>query len=160
MQERPGALAGCNRLGGRGGALRGAGQVLGEDEGDIALGARLDQAVLDEADIAAVVHLHAVGEEAEVRLVDVEHVLHGLAGDADLLADHLLALPLAPGEEAQGDAVGVVQGDVRVALGERRQGAPVAQGGEQLVAEGVDQGCLHAGAPSQRGGRRRAGGPP
>ncbi|MNN35723.1 hypothetical protein D3C81_1495820 [compost metagenome] len=108
----------------------GADQVLGEDEGDLALGARLDQAVHGEADVGAVGDLHAVGEEAEVRLVDVEHVLHGLAGDADLLADHPLALLLALLEEAQGDAVGVVQGDVRVTLGERRQGAPVAQGGE------------------------------
>ncbi|MNY37548.1 hypothetical protein D3C86_1721180 [compost metagenome] len=97
-----------------------------------------------EADIAAVGHLHAVGEEAEVRLVDVEHVLHGLAGDADLLADHPLALPLALLQEAQGDAVGVDEGDVRVALGERRQGAPVAQGGEQFVAQGIDQGFVHA----------------
>jgi hypothetical protein len=35
---------------------------------------------------------HPVGQEAEIGLVHAQHVLHRLAGDADLLADHLLAI--------------------------------------------------------------------
>jgi hypothetical protein len=43
---------------------------------------------------------HRVGQEAKVRLEHAEHVLHRLAGDADLLADHPLAVGLGGGAPA------------------------------------------------------------
>ena len=38
------------------------------------------------------VDMHPVGQETKVRLVNAQHVLHRLAGDADLLADDGFAL--------------------------------------------------------------------
>ncbi|MCY1298863.1 hypothetical protein D9M70_483670 [compost metagenome] len=85
-----------------------ANQVALKDEGNLALGAWLDEIGLAEADTGVVVELHAVREEAEVRLVDAEHFLHGLAGDADLLADNLFTVSLAPLQHGEGDVISVV----------------------------------------------------
>lgn len=66
-------------------------QIFAENKGDFAFGPRLYQVVTGQADVAAVLDLHGVGEETEVRLMDIEHFLYGAAGDADFLADHVLA---------------------------------------------------------------------
>ena len=76
-------------------------------------------------------------------LVDAEHGLHGLAGQADLLADDPLAGGQAALEHAQGDLVGVVDGQVETA-GQRRHGFAALHGLVELVAELVDQFLVHA----------------
>ncbi|MNO46689.1 hypothetical protein D3C76_369790 [compost metagenome] len=125
-------------------------QVFTEDEGDFAFGARLDQPVLRQADIAGVFDVHGVGQKTEVRLMHIEHFLHRPAGNADLLAHHPLAQRFAAPQEGQGDAVGVIQRDVRVAAGQRGQGLAAAQGVEQLVTERCDQMGVHDGALCSR----------
>ena len=64
-------------------------------------------AVRAQADVAGVGNLHAIGQEAEVGLMHVQHLLHGLAGDADLLANYALTELLAALQKAQGDAIGI-----------------------------------------------------
>ncbi|MCY1177708.1 hypothetical protein D9M73_180260 [compost metagenome] len=118
-------------------------QVFAEDEGDFAFGPWLDQVIAGQADIAAILDLHGIGEEAEVRLVDVEHFLHGTAGDSDFLADHLLAEGFAALQEVQGNPVGLLQGDLRITAGQGGQRLPATQGVEQLVTERVDQMGVH-----------------
>ncbi|MNL12370.1 hypothetical protein D3C87_1332360 [compost metagenome] len=66
-------------------------QVFAEDKGDFAFGPWLDQVIAGQADIAAILDLHGIGEEAEVWLVNIEHFLNGTAGDPDFFADHPLA---------------------------------------------------------------------
>ncbi|MNH25741.1 hypothetical protein D3C79_857580 [compost metagenome] len=121
-------------------------QVFAEHESDLTFGARLDQLVLGKADIAAIRHLHGVGQKTEIRLVHVEHFLHGAAGHADFLANHALAQGFAALQKSQRNAVGLVEGQGRVAAGQRLQGLAAAQGVEQLVAERLDQMGVHDGA--------------
>jgi hypothetical protein len=85
-----------HRLGRNAGTLERALQ----DERDLRFRARLDHAIAD-AHGAPVRDLHAIGEEAEVRLMHAEHVLHGAAGDADLLTDHALTGALAPCQDPE-----------------------------------------------------------
>ncbi|MNN59348.1 hypothetical protein D3C81_1744590 [compost metagenome] len=96
-------------------------QVFTEDKGDFAFGPWLDQVVTGQADIAAILDLHGVGEEAKVRLVDIEHFLHGATGHADFLANHLLAERFAALQEAQGNLIGLLQGDLWITSGQGRQ---------------------------------------
>ncbi len=122
----------------------GADQVLLEDEGDLALGFGLHQSLADRHRFAAVEH-HGVGQVTEVRLVHAQHVLHRLAGHADLLADDLLAGRQASFEHAQRDVVGVVDADVEATLGQRADRLAVEHGLVQLVAERVDHYLVHVG---------------
>ncbi|MNE60556.1 hypothetical protein D3C80_1557070 [compost metagenome] len=104
-----------------------------EHEGDLALGLGLDQRGHRHA--GALVDDHAVGELAEVRLVDLEHVHHRLAGDADLLADDALALLQAAGDQVLLDGVGILDAQLRETLGQRGDRLGAAQGVEQFVAQ-------------------------
>src|SRR3990167_7099937 len=133
----------------------GADQVLLEDEGDLALGLGLHQPLADRHGLAAVEH-HGIGQEAEVRLIHAQHVLHRLAGDADLLADDLLAGGQPAFEHAQGDVVGVVDADGETALGQRRDRLAVEHRLVQLVAELVDQYLVHKLSLSQERGAASA----
>ncbi|MNH33354.1 hypothetical protein D3C79_938600 [compost metagenome] len=101
--------------------------------------------MLGEADCAAIRHLHCIGEKTEVGLVHVEHLLHGAAGDADLLADDALTKGFAALQETQGNSVGLIQADGRVTLGQRGKCFAATQGIEQLIAQGGDQGSIHGG---------------
>ncbi len=85
----------------------------------------MDQA--DPLDVDLIAHPHTIGQETEVRLVYAQHVLHRLGRDPDLLADHPLAVRLAQGERRQRNGVGVVYGEHRIALDQRRQCSPLAQ---------------------------------
>ena len=96
--------------------------------------------------------VHAIGQEAEVRLAHVQHVLHRLGGHADLLADHLLAVGEAALEEAQRDVVRIVDGDRRLALGQRRQHRLRAQRRVELIAEAFDRCLVHEFDPFLRAG--------
>ncbi len=96
------------------------------------------------ATVPAIGHVHAVGEEAEVRLVHAQHVLHRSAGDADLLADHPLARALAPREDAERDGVGIVDRKVEVARAQRSDRMPLHQRLVQLLGQGLVQGAAGA----------------
>src|SRR5262249_3814659 len=63
----------------------GAAEVPLQNEGDLALRARLEEAVGGHG--VAVAKPHLRGEVAEVGLIDAERLLHDLARHADLLAD-------------------------------------------------------------------------
>ena len=67
-----------------------------------------------------------------------EHVLHGLARHADLLADDALAVAQASREYPERDRVGVVHLEVETAVAQGRHGASLPQrrielGGERVV---------------------------
>ncbi len=80
---------------------------------------------------------HLGGQVAEVRLVDAEHLLHGLARHADLLADvRTPSRSSLPRDDRELDAVGVLDRDLRLALGERRDREALAQRPVELVAVG------------------------
>src|SRR5690606_37317937 len=68
----------------------GAGQILLEHKGNLAFSLGLDQG--GHVHALALVDHHAIGEHAEVRLIDLEQVHHRLAGHADLLADDAFAI--------------------------------------------------------------------
>ncbi|MCY1184578.1 hypothetical protein D9M73_252850 [compost metagenome] len=118
-------------------------QVFAQDKGDLAFGPGLNQVAGGKADVAAVGDLHAFGEETEVRLVHVEHLLHGAAGNADLLADHALARGFAAGQKTQGNAISVVQGNRRITVGQWGQAVAFVQGTEELVAQRFNQVRIH-----------------
>src|SRR5690606_863438 len=122
----------------------GALQALLEHEGDLALRARLDE-LRGDRHRGAVLVAHGVGEVAEVRLVDVQHLLDGLARDANLLADDLLAVALeAVLQDARGDRVGVVDREIGVTIRERVEHVALAERAVELVAEGlVAFGAVH-----------------
>ena len=122
----------------------GAVQVAAEDEGDLALGPRLDQFRRQRQGLAVVVD-HRVGQEAEVRLVHVQHRLHRFRGDADLLADHPLAVGEAPCQQTLGDAVGIRNAHVGFALGQRFDHPPLPQRRVEFVAVAVDRVLFHRG---------------
>ena len=82
---------------------------------------------------------HAVGQEAEVRLMHAEHVLHGAAGDPDFLADDAFAGALTAREDAERDGVGVIDGELRVAQTQGRHRTPVRQRLKQLRGQLLDQ---------------------
>jgi len=69
--------------------------------------------------------------------------MHGLAGDADLLADHAVAVVELALDHAQLDVVGVLDGDVGLAVGERRDRGEGLECGVQLVAVVVDLVLVH-----------------
>jgi hypothetical protein len=82
---------------------------------------------------------HLVGEVPEVRLKDAEHVLHGAAGDADLLADDLFAVVVdAAVHHPQRDVIRILDSDLRPTLGERAQCSTRTQCGVELVSELLD----------------------
>ena len=69
-------------------------------------------------DLGAVRDHHVVEEVPVIRLVDLRGALHGLGGEADLVADQLGATrDLALGHFG-GDGIGVLDGDVRPGLGQ------------------------------------------
>ncbi|MPN39616.1 hypothetical protein SDC9_187144 [bioreactor metagenome] len=118
-------------------------QVRLQHEGDLAFGAWLDQPCPGDRDGGPIRVLHRVGEEAEVGLVDIQHVLNRFAGHTDLLADDPLSIALASGQHVQGDVVGIVDRDLGVALGQGLQGAALAQRFVKFVAQATDQGFIH-----------------
>ena len=103
---------------------------------------------------AAVVHQHLRGQVAEIGLVDAERLLHDLARHADLLADVLdaLALELAR-DDGELDAIGVVDGDRRLALRERGDREAPPQRPVELFAVRVDLVRIHALSQPKRAGQ-------
>ena len=69
-----------------------------------------------------------------------EHVLHGLAGDTNLLADDFLAFGLAQAQELQRNGIGVVDIEFRVTFPQRRHGALFTQAGMQFGTQRIAQG--------------------
>ncbi len=114
----------------------GADQIRLEHEGQFGLGLGLDQG--GQIDGVAVLIHHAGSQLAEVRLEHAEEVLDRLAGDADLLADDGFAGGHPPVDEAPLDPVGVVEGDVGLALEQGRNRHAGEPGGVELVAVMLD----------------------
>ena len=123
------------------------GEVLFENEGDLPFHFRLDQRIAD-LDAVAVVVGGARHQVAEVRLVDTEHVLDRLAGNADFLADDTFAVLLdAAVDDPLLDLVGVLDGDVALPLGKGGNGGAVFQGVVELVAVAIDLRLFHGAVP-------------
>ena len=138
-------LDGRQRTGDRGqrrrGGHAGAGQVALHHESQLGLDPGLDQP--RHRDRVAVLDEHLVGEHAEVRLVHPEKGLHGLAGQADLAADDLLARGDTPLDVDRLDRVGVLDVESVVAVGQGGDGFGRAIGLPQLVGEVLMEGGLH-----------------
>nr|ACN62969.1 2-oxopent-4-dienoate hydratase [Diaphorobacter sp. PCA039] len=124
-----------------GGSDAGAFERLFQHEGNFALGLGLDQRV--GLDGLAFVEDHAVGQPAKVRLEHAQHVHHGLGGHANFFAHHFFTGSQAAGQHFLLDGVGVVDGDVGVAVGQGLQHPALRQGLVQLVAQLFDQGRGH-----------------
>src|SRR5690606_29736581 len=119
-----------------------AGQILFQDEGDFSFGAGLHQLFTDRHGFAAVVN-HGVGQITEVRLVHIDHVLHCLAGDSDLLADHPLTIIQPVLLHALGYMVGVFYAVVEATAVVGADCFTLEHGLVKLVAELVDLGLIH-----------------
>ena len=103
--------------------------------------------------IGAIRVFHGIREETEIRLENAQHILHRLGGNTDLLAHHALTVLLnTPAQHVQADVIGIVNGDIRRALGERRHSAEFAQGAVELIAQSCAAGLIHgAGSPRIHG---------
>ena len=115
-----------------GGGHAGAVEAILQDEGNLGLGARRDQGLGIDIDIAG--DVHPVSQEPEIGLVDPKHVLHGLGSDPDLLADHPLTILAAPGQEIQRDGIGIIDRQRGIARNQRRNRPPFAQAIKKLCA--------------------------
>ena len=104
------------------GVTPGPREVAREHEGDLALGARLDELARRSASRRRPRSASRSVRKPKSGWCTSSMRLHGLAGDADLLADDALAVGEAALEQAPRDAVGVVDRDAGLALGERRDG--------------------------------------
>ena len=94
-------------------------QPLAHDEGELDLDPRL--AIVRVRHLGAVADHLVVEDVAVVRLVDHRGALHRLRGQADLVADQLAALLDLALHHVGGDGVGILDGDVREGLRERRR---------------------------------------
>src|SRR5690554_7209416 len=112
-------------------------QILFQDEGNFAFGTGGNQAVADGHRFTAVEH-HVVGQVTEIRLVNVQHVHHRFAGNADLLADDPGTGLLPALKHAQGDVVGILDADVFATAGQRGDCFPLDHGFIEFVAELLD----------------------
>ena len=97
-------------------------------------------------DIDVAYDMHPVGQEAEVGLVHAQHVLNRLAGDADFLADHPLAVLAATGEKIEADRISVVDRQRRILFDQRRDRAAIAKRFMQRAAK--FPGLVHRYLPS------------
>ncbi len=94
--------------------------------------------------IGAIRVFHGIREKTEIRLENTQHILHRLGGNTDLLPHHALTVLLhAPAQHVQADVIGIVNGDVRRALGERRQSTKFSQGMVELIAQSCAAGLIH-----------------
>ncbi|MNG06094.1 hypothetical protein D3C84_893160 [compost metagenome] len=116
-------------------------QIFLEHEGDFAFGLGCDQTI--DGDGGAVGIEHVREQMTEVRLIDAEHVHDHFAGDADLFSDDPLAVVKAWLDHCQLYLIGLLQGHVRIGVGQRRQSLAVAEGLVQLLAENVDLLLIH-----------------
>src|SRR5690554_2501628 len=119
-----------------------AGQILFQDEGNFAFGTGGNQAVADGHRFTAVEH-HVVGQVTEIRLVNVQHVHHRLAGNANLLADYPGTGLLPALKHAQGDVIGILDADVFTTAGQRGNRFPLDHGFVEFVAELLDFLLVH-----------------
>ena len=106
-------------------------QPLAHDEGELHLDTRL--AVVFVRHLGAVADHLVVENVAVVRLVDLRGALHGLGGEADLVADELAALLQLALHHVGGDGVRVLDGDVRKGNVQRRYLLTVLRGLHQNV---------------------------
>ena len=74
---------------------------------------------------------------AEVGLIDPEHLLHRLGGEADLHPGDLFAGRLPPFDVGELDGIGVAGREGRAGR-KRLDLLTIAFGGEELVGEGLD----------------------
>jgi len=110
-------------------------------EGDFGLGLGRNHRRGD--DRLALVVDHVRQQLAEIGLVDLEHVHDDLAGHADLLADHGVAVVELALDHAQLDVVGILDGDVAFAVGQRGDRGEGLERGVQLVAVVIDLVLVH-----------------
>ena len=117
------------------GAAR-AGKVVGEDETDLDLDPRVQEA--PRLDRHVLEDLHVGEQVAVVGLVDAHHLLHGLRRQPDLVADHPGAFGHPLADVDQLDLVGVDDVDIGMSRTSAERSAPAALGvsqlGSQLVA--------------------------
>jgi hypothetical protein len=95
----------------------GAGQIVGENESDFDLDARIE--IVRRLDRAVLVDLHLVEQVAVVGFVDVHHLLHGLRRQADLVPDHFRAAVHTLADVDELDLVGVDDIDIGMPVGQR-----------------------------------------
>ena len=75
--------------------------------------------------------------------MDVEHVLYGFAGHANLLADNRGAIRQTTFQHAQGNVVGIINGDILTTAGQRADRFPFHHCLVELVAKGVNFRLFH-----------------
>jgi hypothetical protein len=123
----------------------GAGERARQHEGELGFDAQLQEAI--GRDDGAVAMEHVVEQDAEVGLGDVDGALHGLGGQADLVAFDAAALPLLELHPRVLDGVGIVDGHAGIVERELAAGHARARGLFQALrgqGEHIGSQRLHA----------------
>jgi hypothetical protein len=85
-------------------------------------------------DINIALHVHAIRQKAEIRLMHVQHVLHRLAGHADFLANHAFTLCPASRQKVEAYGIGIVNRECRIASRKRLDRPSIPERCEQHCA--------------------------
>ena len=113
-------------------------QILLQDEGQLDFDARLDEAL--KGRVLAVGKQHVVQQRAVVGLAYIARALHGAAGQADLVADHLVAALDLGIDPMLLDRVGVLDRHLRIGERELTDLATFAFGDIEAAGELGDDG--------------------